>query len=64
MNYARARDIHRRLNEPAICEHYIDGPELSVGLIEDGDDLLVLPFRETVFGSLDQGRTALLVPSV
>ncbi len=51
----RARDIHHKLHESAICEQYIDGPELSVALIEDRNDLLVLPIRETVFGRADQG---------
>src|SRR5262245_45759573 len=51
----RARDIHRRLDDSAICEQYIDGPELSVALIEDKNDLLVLPIRETVFGRADNG---------
>jgi D-alanine-D-alanine ligase len=51
----RARDIHRKLDEPAICEQYIDGRELSIGLVEDGNDILVLPIRETVFGRADEG---------
>jgi D-alanine-D-alanine ligase len=51
----RARDIHQRLGEPAICEQYIDGPELSVGLIQDKTGILVLPIRETVFGRADEG---------
>ncbi len=51
----RARDIHRKLHQPAICEQYIDGRELSVGLIEDRNDVLVLPIRETVFGRADKG---------
>lgn len=51
----RARDIHQRLDESAICEQYIDGRELSVGLIEDGNDLLVLPIRETIFGRAGEG---------
>jgi D-alanine-D-alanine ligase len=50
-----ARDIHRRLGEPALCEQYIDGRELSVGIVEDGKKLLVLPIRETVFGQADSG---------
>jgi D-alanine-D-alanine ligase len=51
----RARDIHDRLDQPAICEQYVDGRELSVGLIEGEKDLLVLPIRETVFARMDQG---------
>lgn len=51
----QARIIHQRLGQAAICEQYIDGPELSVGLIEDKNDLLVLPVRQTVFGRTDQG---------
>jgi D-alanine-D-alanine ligase len=51
----RTRDIHQRLDEAAICEEYIEGPELSVGLVEDKDDLLVLPIRETIFGRAAEG---------
>jgi len=51
----RARDIHQKLGEAAICEEYIDGPELSVGLVEDKNDLLVLPIRETIFGRAAEG---------
>jgi D-alanine-D-alanine ligase len=52
---SRARDIHQKLDEPAICEQYIDGRELSVGLVEDGKDILVLPIRETIFGRASEG---------
>ncbi|HEY0430500.1 MAG TPA: ATP-grasp domain-containing protein, partial [Pyrinomonadaceae bacterium] len=51
----QAREIHQRLGESAICEQYIDGPELSVGLVEDRNGLLVLPIRETVFGRAAEG---------
>lgn len=51
----QARDIHQRQGEPAICEQYIDGPELSVGVVEDKNDLLVLPIRETVFSRAHEG---------
>lgn len=51
----RARDIHRKLDEPAICEQYINGRELSIGLVEDRDDVLVLPIRETVFSRAGEG---------
>lgn len=51
----RARDIHQKLDEAAICEQYIDGRELSVGLIQDKNDLLVLPIRETIFGRSGEG---------
>lgn len=51
----RARDIHQRLEESAICEQYIDGRELSVGLVEDRNGLLVLPIRETIFGRAQEG---------
>jgi D-alanine-D-alanine ligase len=50
-----AREIHRRFDAAAICERFIDGRELSVGLVEDKNDVLVLPIRETVFGRADSG---------
>ena len=51
----RAREIHRAFEEPAICERFIDGRELTVGMIEEKNDVLVLPIRETVFGRADAG---------
>lgn len=51
----RAREIHHAFDESAICERFIDGRELSAGLVEDGNDVLVLPIRETVFGRADTG---------
>jgi len=51
----RVRNIHQGLNEPAICEQYIEGREVSVGMIEDKGGVLVLPIRETVFGRAGSG---------
>jgi D-alanine-D-alanine ligase len=51
----RAREIHHTFEEAAICERFIDGRELSAGLIEEKNDVLVLPIRETVFGRADTG---------
>jgi D-alanine-D-alanine ligase len=45
----RARIIHRKMGQSAICEKYIDGRELSVALLEHGKDILALPIRETFF---------------
>jgi D-alanine-D-alanine ligase len=50
-----ARDIHQRLGEPVMCEQYIDGRELSVGIIQEQSRLLVLPIRETVFARAKTG---------
>lgn len=50
-----ARDIHQRLGESVMCEQYIAGRELSVGMIQDENRLLVLPIRETVFGRAAAG---------
>ena len=51
----RARAIHRTFGQSAICEQFVDGRELSAGLIEEKNDVLVLPIRETVFGRADMG---------
>jgi D-alanine-D-alanine ligase len=51
----RAREIHQRFGESAICERFIEGRELSVGLIEDKKRVIVLPIRETVFGHAKTG---------
>jgi D-alanine-D-alanine ligase len=52
---ARVKFIHRAFKQDAICEQYIDGREISVGVLGDRDPLLVLPPRETVFGSTTNG---------
>ncbi len=41
--------VHERFHQPAIAEQFIDGRELYVSLIGNGDDLDVLPLTEMVF---------------
>lgn len=50
----RALMIHERFDQPAIAEEFVDGRELYVSLIGNGDDLDVLPITEMVF---DKRRT-------
>jgi D-alanine-D-alanine ligase len=50
----RVRLVHRRLRQDAICQEYIDGRELSVGVLGN-QTLLSFPPRETVFGMRDAG---------
>jgi ATP-grasp domain len=38
----RARKIHHTFEESAICERFIDGRELSAGLIEEKNDVLAV----------------------
>lgn len=51
----RVKFVHRRLKQDAICEQYIDGREISVGVLGDSKPLVVLPPRETVFGKTADG---------
>ncbi len=44
-----ARRVHEQFGQAAICEEFIDGRELSVGLLGN-HPLTVLPARETVYG--------------
>lgn len=50
----RTTMIHERFDQPAIAEEFVDGRELYVSLIGNGDDLDILPITEMVF---DKRRT-------
>jgi D-alanine-D-alanine ligase len=50
----RVTMIHERFDQPAIAEQFVDGRELYVSLIGNGDDLDILPITEMVF---DKRRT-------
>jgi D-alanine-D-alanine ligase len=50
----RVAMIHERFDQPAIAEEFVDGRELYVSLIGNGDDLQILPTTEMVF---DKRRT-------
>jgi D-alanine-D-alanine ligase len=46
--------VHERFHQPAIAEEFIEGRELYVSLIGNGNSLDVLPLTEMVF---DKGKT-------
>ena len=50
----RVTMIHERFDQPAIAEEFVDGRELYVSLVGNGDDLDLLPITEMVF---DKRRT-------
>lgn len=50
----RVAMIHERFDQPAIAEEFVDGRELYVSLIGNGDALEILPITEMVF---DKRRT-------
>jgi D-alanine-D-alanine ligase len=50
----RVTMIHERFDQPAIAEEFVDGRELYVSLIGNGDTLDILPITEMVF---DKRRT-------
>jgi D-alanine-D-alanine ligase len=41
--------VHERFRQPAIAEEFVDGRELYVSLIGNGDELEILPITEMVF---------------
>jgi D-alanine-D-alanine ligase len=47
--------IHEEFKQPALVEEFIDGTELSVGIIGNGDSLEVLPILEIDFSTLPEG---------
>lgn len=51
---ARIKLIHERMNQPALCEEYIEGRELYVGLTGN-ERLTAYPAREIRFGRTDDG---------
>jgi D-alanine-D-alanine ligase len=50
----RARMIHERMRQPVICEEYVEGRELYVGILGN-DRLRALPPRELKFGESGDG---------
>jgi D-alanine-D-alanine ligase len=47
--------VHERFHQPAIAEEFVDGRELYVSLLGNGDELDILPITELVF---DRGTPA------
>ncbi len=45
----RVEFIHSRFEQPAIAEEFIDGRELYVGMLGNGDRVEVLPITEMIF---------------
>ena len=41
--------VHERFHQPAIAEEFVDGRELYVSLLGNGDELDILPITELVF---------------
>jgi D-alanine-D-alanine ligase len=50
----RVAMIHQRFDQPAIAEEFVEGRELYVSLIGNGENLAILPITEMVF---DKRRT-------
>ncbi|MBN1268561.1 MAG: ATP-grasp domain-containing protein, partial [Kiritimatiellae bacterium] len=50
----RVRMIHERMKQPAICEEYVEGRELYVGIIGN-EKLTAFPARELRFGNTGEG---------
>jgi len=51
---ARISMIHERMSQPALCEEYIEGREIYVG-ITGNDRLTAYPAREIRFGKTEEG---------
>jgi D-alanine-D-alanine ligase len=45
----KIQKVLQNYNQPALVEEYIDGHEINVSLIGNGDCLMVLPLREIIF---------------
>ena len=54
----RVRLVHSRLRQDAICQEYIDGREIAVAMLGNGEPV-TLPARETVFGKRKAGGPAI-----
>lgn len=51
---ARARHVHSRLRQPAICEEYVEGREIYISVVGD-EQPEALPPRELIFGRTGRG---------
>ena len=51
----KVHSIHERFGEPALAEEFIDGRELTIGFLGNGDTLEVLPILEIDFSGLPEG---------
>jgi D-alanine-D-alanine ligase len=60
---ARIRMIHERMNQEALCEEYIAGREIYVG-ITGNDRLTAYPAREIKFGHSGEGGPAIATARV
>ena len=54
--YKKVKEIKKLYQEPALVEEYIDGRELSVSIIGNGDKAVVLPISEIIFGPKFPGK--------
>ena len=53
---ARAAALIQEYEQPVLAERYVDGLEINVTLIGNGDELEVLPLHEIDFGAMPAGR--------
>jgi len=52
----RSRALMVAYRQPVLAERYVDGRELNVTLIGNGDDLTMLPLHEIDFAAMPAGR--------
>ncbi|MGE0548203.1 MAG: ATP-grasp domain-containing protein [Kofleriaceae bacterium] len=52
----RARAMIAEYDQPVLAERYIEGREINVSLIGNGDELATLPLHEIDFGAMPAGR--------
>ncbi|NLF39296.1 ATP-grasp domain-containing protein [bacterium] len=55
-----ADSVSRRFSQPAIVEQFIDGRELNIALLEDGDDVRTMPVAEVEFRGYDASRPKII----
>lgn len=51
----RINYIHKKFNEPALIEEFIEGKEISIGVIGNREELEILPLLEIDFSELPDG---------
>ena len=54
------RRIHEQFAQPALVEEFIDGREINVSILQNGNDLQVLPLAEIDFSSLPEDKPRIL----
>ena len=52
--------IHKQFRQPALIEKYVGTRELNISLVQDGNDIRVMPIAEIDFSAFEPGRPKII----